>query len=220
MTPDRAADLAAAVKRLGLPTFLGGSSRGLLGRYRDIQFRHKRTAALKEADVVIVAGFPFDFRLGYGLKINKKANLVSVNLDAGALKKNRTPQVPIQSHPGHFLVELSRRVGALGPWTEWFATLKTREDKRDAEIAAKATTDGPMVDPVYLFQRIEDQIADDSILIVDGGDFVATGSYIVRPRGPLGWLDPGVFGTLGGRRRLRGRRHHRPPQRRGLALLR
>ena len=32
---------------------------------------------------------------------------------------------------------------------------------------------------------------------VDGGDFVATGSYILRPRAPLSWLDPGVFGTLG-----------------------
>jgi len=40
-------------------------------------------------------------------------------------------------------------------------------------------------------------IGDNSILIGDGGDFVATASYIVRPRGPLTWLDPGVFGTLG-----------------------
>ena len=30
-----------------------------------------------------------------------------------------------------------------------------------------------------------------------GGDFVATSSYILRPRGPLAWLDPGAFGTLG-----------------------
>jgi acetolactate synthase-1/2/3 large subunit len=35
------------------------------------------------------------------------------------------------------------------------------------------------------------------VLVVDGGDFVATAAYIVRPRRPLSWLDPGVFGTLG-----------------------
>ena len=40
-------------------------------------------------------------------------------------------------------------------------------------------------------------MADDAVLVVDGGDFVATASYIVRPRAPLSWLDPGVFGTLG-----------------------
>jgi acetolactate synthase-like protein len=40
-------------------------------------------------------------------------------------------------------------------------------------------------------------LPDDSVLVVDGGDFVATASYVVRPRGPLRWLDPGAFGTLG-----------------------
>ena len=34
-------------------------------------------------------------------------------------------------------------------------------------------------------------------MVGDGGDFVATVSYTVSPRGPLQWLDPGVFGTLG-----------------------
>jgi hypothetical protein len=33
--------------------------------------------------------------------------------------------------------------------------------------------------------------------VADGGDFVATGSYVLHPRGPLTWLDPGAFGTLG-----------------------
>jgi acetolactate synthase-like protein len=33
--------------------------------------------------------------------------------------------------------------------------------------------------------------------VVDGGDFVATMAYVLRPRRPLSWLDPGVFGTLG-----------------------
>jgi acetolactate synthase-1/2/3 large subunit len=197
MTPDRAETLAAAVEKLGLPTFLGGSSRGLLGRTNRIQFRHKRSAALKEADVVIVAGFPFDFRLGYGMKINKRANLISVNLDATALKKNRRPEIAIQTHPGHFLVQLAERTEGHGDWESFFSDLREREEARDAEITGKATTEGPLVDPVHLFMRIEEKIDDDSILIVDGGDFVATGAYIVRPRGPLCWLDPGVFGTLG-----------------------
>ena len=38
---------------------------------------------------------------------------------------------------------------------------------------------------------------DNSVIVADGGDFVGTASYLVRPRKPLSWLDPGVFGTLG-----------------------
>ncbi len=48
-----------------------------------------------------------------------------------------------------------------------------------------------------MFFALEDRLPDDSVLVVDGGDFVATGAYILRPRGPLSWLDPGAFGTLG-----------------------
>ncbi|CAH8464586.1 unnamed protein product [Schistosoma turkestanicum] len=39
--------------------------------------------------------------------------------------------------------------------------------------------------------------SEDSIIIADGGDFVGSAAYIVRPRQPLSWLDPGPFGTLG-----------------------
>jgi acetolactate synthase-like protein len=197
VSPERAEELAEAVRRLGIPTFLGGTSRGLLGRFCDTQFRHKRSAALKEADVVIVAGFPFDFRLGYGLKINKKACLVSINLDPKALRKNRRPTLAVNEHPGHFLVQLASRTTGTPDWSAWIEKLTAAERERDEEIERKASTEGPGVDPIHLFLRIEEQIDDDSVLIVDGGDFVATAAYIVRPRGPLRWLDPGVFGTLG-----------------------
>lgn len=199
MSPDDALDLADAINVLGLPTYLGGTARGLLGRYSDIQFRHKRTAALKEADVVIIAGFPFDFRLGYGRKINSKATLIAANLSPHDLRKNRKPDVAIEMHPGKLIEELaSRSTGPKRVWDEWFVELREREDARDAEIAADAEAhDGDLVSPLYFFQRLEELMSDDGVIIVDGGDFVATGSYILRPRGPFRWLDPGVFGTLG-----------------------
>ena len=40
-------------------------------------------------------------------------------------------------------------------------------------------------------------LADVKQMVLDGGDFVATASYITAPRAPLSWLDPGAFGTLG-----------------------
>jgi acetolactate synthase-1/2/3 large subunit len=193
-----AGPIADAVRALGVPTWLGGMARGLLGRYSDIQFRHKRSAALKEADLVLVAGFPFDFRLGYGRSISSRATLVAVNLSSSELRKNRRPEIPVQMHSGEFLRELAHAVGGgLGPWSGWFDTLRARELERDEEIGEQAQASTDLVNPLQLFQRIEEKMADDAVLVVDGGDFVATASYILRPRQPLSWLDPGVFGTLG-----------------------
>ena len=53
------------------------------------------------------------------------------------------------------------------------------------------------VNPLVLCQAIDRALAPKSIVVADGGDFVSTASYIVRPRAPLSWLDPGPFGTLG-----------------------
>ena len=190
--------LADAVRGLGIPTWLGGAARGLLGRRSDIQFRHKRGAALKEADLVIVAGFPFDFRLGYGRSISSRATLVAANLSAGEMRKNRRPEIPVHMHAGEFLRSLAGTVGGgLGPWTDWFDTLREREAERDQEIQSQAKAPSELVNPLELFLKLEEKMADDAVLIVDGGDFVATAAYILRPRQPLSWLDPGVFGTLG-----------------------
>jgi acetolactate synthase-1/2/3 large subunit len=193
--PEKVAD---AVRALGIPVYLGGMARGLLGKTSDIQFRHERGKALREADLVIIAGFPFDFRLKYGQAIPKSAKLVGVNLSAATLRKNRIPDTAVRMHPGEFLVELARHVGSEASGrTEWLATLGKREAQRDAEISKPQEPVKGRVNPLKFFLELEKKLADDAILVADGGDFVGTASYVLRPRGPLGWLDPGVYGTLG-----------------------
>ena len=187
--------IARALGQLGIPVFLAGMARGLLGRTHELQLRHNRGAALKEADCVIVCGFPFDFRLGYGRGINRHGTLIAANLSSEELKKNRRPDIAVEMHAGDFLVALSEKV--TGNWGEWLGQLKAKEAARDAEIVGKAAAQGELIDPLHFFTRMDEAMSDDAVLVVDGGDFVATASYILRPRAPLSWLDPGVFGTLG-----------------------
>lgn len=49
-------ELTDAVTKMGIPTFLSGMARGLLGQHNRVQCRHSesRRKALKEADVVIL----------------------------------------------------------------------------------------------------------------------------------------------------------------------
>jgi len=188
--------IARAIGQLGAPVFLAGTARGLLGRTHELQLRHNRGAALKEADCIIVCGFPFDFRLGYGRGLNKQATLIAANLSTEELKKNKRPDIAVEMHGGEFLVALAGQASG-GSWPEWLAALKAKEAARDTEIAGKAAPQGELIDPLHFFLRLEEAMSDDAVLVVDGGDFVATASYIVRPRAPLSWLDPGVFGTLG-----------------------
>lgn len=188
--------LAAAVERIGVPTWLAGMARGLLGRTSGLQFRHARGRSLKEADFILVAGFPFDFRLGYGRGFGR-ALVASVNRSAKELELNRKPDIAVHASPAAFLRRLAEVKGPDPDRSAWFAAVRDREETRDREIADAQRVEGDRVDPLYFLSRLEAALQDDAILVADGGDFVGSAAYTLRPRGPLSWLDPGAFGTLG-----------------------
>jgi thiamine pyrophosphate-dependent acetolactate synthase large subunit-like protein len=194
--PGEAEAIANAVERLGMPTWLAGMARGLLGASHPLHLRHRRRDALKEADLVILAGMPIDFRLDYGRVISGRAKLVTAGRDEKTLSKNRRPAVAVHGDAGRFLQLLSDSCGG-GAWQEWRDTLRARDAERDEQIARQAGVPAPPINPLRLLQRIDVAMADDSVIVADGGDFVASASYVLHPRCPLRWLDPGVFGTLG-----------------------
>ena len=220
---ENATKLAAAVEDLGIPTFLGGMARGLLGAKSQTQIRQNRGGALKKADLVILAGTVCDFRLGYGRDLPKNAKIVSINRgkEAGSMNLGTfwAASLVSVSDPGLFVRSLASKLGPapserFGDWTQ---SLKEAESRKDAANRAKAleaalgrvsvSPNGPtkidnsssapeLINPLALLLAVEEILPDNAILVADGGDFVATASYILKPRGPLMWLDPGAFGKL------------------------
>ena len=194
--PDRLPELIAAIEKLGIPVYLSGLARGLLGKGHPLQCRHKRRVALRESDLVLLCGVPSDFRLDYGAHV-RRCHLISINLSARDLKMNRRPDQALLADPCQTLVDIAGLVEVSPSRGEWRSTLSERDQIRDAEIAEMADQDVEYINPIHLCQRLEEGLSEDSLLVGDGGDFVATAAYTVSPRGPLCWLDPGVFGTLG-----------------------
>ena len=196
--PEKATRIAQALKKIGVPVYLSGMARGLLGENDPIQFKQKRKEALKECDLVILLGVPADFRLNYGAHIKARTLHIAANLDAKDLKKNKRPHVAVHGDPGDLLLQLAEEKATTASQLEpWFSTLREREKLREAEIVKDATKKMGYINPVDFFLKAAPHLSQKTILVADGGDFVGTGAYIVRPGGPLTWLDPGVFGTLG-----------------------
>ncbi|MBW7885691.1 MAG: thiamine pyrophosphate-binding protein [Caldilineaceae bacterium] len=189
--------VAAAIEQIGAPVYLSGMARGLLGRDHPLQMRHSRRDALREADFVLLAGVACDFRLDYGNHIRRRAFLVSANRSKEDLTKNRKPDLGMLADPGLALRQLADSLPAGSRWDMWRSSLRARDEARNAEIEAQAHTAVGKVNPLYLCKEVDRALTSKSIVIGDGGDFVATAAYIVQPPGPLRWLDPGAFGTLG-----------------------
>ena len=191
--------LAEAVRALRVPVYLSGMARGLLGTGDPLQVRHMRKEALREADLVILAGVPCDFRLDYGRHVGRHAVLVAANRSRDDIAKNRRPTLAVPGAPELFLRGLARVAsGPASAWASWLAVLQARDAARDAQIAAQAREEAPGgTNPLGLCRALEAALDEDSVIVADGGDFVSTASYVLRPRRPLSWLDPGPFGTLG-----------------------
>jgi len=187
--------LATAVADLGVPVYLSGMARGLLGRNHELHLRHKRRLALKESDCVLLAGVPCDFRLDYGSHIPRRATFVSINRSRHDMTMNRRPNIGVQTDAGSFLRALGKACKVNR--NEWLQQLRARDEEREGEIKAGSEVRADHINPLRLLKEIDAVMEDDSIIVADGGDFVATASYTVKPRGPLSWLDPGAFGTLG-----------------------
>ena len=119
------------------------------------------------------------------------------------------PTIASQSDPCHFLIQLAQVLNSkngLSIDSNWLPSLKLKEKEKEEvnklKCKEKAFGTGDqngkeLVNPLHLFHELEKTLPDQSILVADGGDFVATAAYTLRPRGPLSWLDPGAYGTLG-----------------------
>lgn len=72
----------------------------------------------------------------------------------------------------------------------WFDQLNERErlkEENNTKKALEKCKDGRL-NPLLLLKALQNVLTDDTILVADGGDFVGSAAYILRPRGPLQWL--------------------------------
>jgi len=79
----------------------------------------------------------------------------------------------------------------------WIAEIAEEETKKIAKMSAQleAETDPP--NPLRVCAEVDKRLADDAIVVGDGGDFVATAAYTLHLHRPFSWMDPGPLGTLG-----------------------
>lgn len=202
LPPVKAEDTRSNLEAIGIPCFLGGMSRGLLGPNNRLHIRQRRTEALKEADLVVLIGSVCDFRLQYGRSLGTRSVVIAVNRNKSQLYLNAgvswNPTLALLGDPGFFVQQLSEALDGYTCDPSWIDSLKSRDKERE-ENNLKKSEDVPEehLNPLKVLHLTEKVMSDNTIMVADGGDFVGTASYILRPRGPLKWLDPGPFGTLG-----------------------
>jgi acetolactate synthase-1/2/3 large subunit len=196
---DAAMQLAAFAEQLGAPVYLNGAGRGSLSADHPHFFSHTRKDALAEADVVLIAGTPLDFRLGYGAGIGEKAQIVQIDSDPTEIGRNRAVEVGIIGDSRSVLQQLTTALDGQPRTGAWLRGLREREKAKAERQAAYERSDQVPIHHFRLARELDEvaRAAGDSMFVADGGNWVAIAAKVIQLRKPGRWLDPGPLGCLG-----------------------
>ena len=191
------------VDETGIPVISNGMGRGIVPGGHPQLVTKARSAALNGADVVVVVGTPLDFRLGYGVFGGKDgatpAQVVHIADSPGQVSQHATLAASAAGDlTSCFTGILSGLFATAKPdWSPWLADLQAQvaeATRRDNELMG---AEADPIHPARIYGELLPRLADDAVVIGDGGDFVSFAGKYVEPKRPGGWLDPGPYGCLG-----------------------
>ena len=194
-----AIDLA---RSLNIALYMNGASRGILPPGDPHYFNRTRSSAFKKADVIVIVGTPFDFRMGYGKRISNEATLIHIDQDYRTVGKNRDVTLGLAGDPGAILQAIHREVApnmqnGSDKRKSWLDELRAEEIEKTEKLMPMFKSEESPIHPYRLAWEINEFLTENTIYIGDGGDIVTISAQAVQPRSPGNWMDPGALGSLG-----------------------
>lgn len=180
---------------LQIPVITNGTARGIIPRGNPLLATKARSFAFRSADLILVVGTPLDFRLGYG--DFGSAKVIHVSDSPAGIATHATLSASTSGDlPAIFTAltnSLSHQVS--NEWRESITQAALKSASKERELLE---ADLSPIHPARIYGELLPKLADDAVIIGDGGDFVSFAGKFVEPVRPGCWLDPGPFGCLGG----------------------
>jgi len=188
-------------RQLNIPAYMNGAGRGTLAPGDPHHFHQTRSYAFEKADVIVIVGTPFDFRMGYGRRLRAET-VVQIDLDYRTVGKNRDISLGLVGDAGAILSAVTQAASGrvdngARRREEWLKELREAERKAVDAQKPRLLSDANPIHPLRLAHELNQFLTEDTTFIGDGGDIVTFSGGVVQPKSPGHWMDPGPLGTLG-----------------------
>jgi len=156
---------------------------------------------LPEADLIILAGAEWDYRVGqiHPPAIPEGAKVVRIHADAARLRQGLEAHLSIQASPAAALAQLTEacREANCPPASEWLAEAQGRlkEHRASCRTAVDRLPEGTKGADVVL--AIGEVLTDDTLMLVDGGNIGQWFHQLLADRYPGHWVTCGASGVVG-----------------------
>jgi acetolactate synthase-1/2/3 large subunit len=195
------------VEETGIPVIANGMGRGIIPGGHPQLVTKARSTSFNQADLVIVVGTPLDFRLGFGVFGGKDGATPALTVHVADSPGQVSTHAELAgSASGDLTMFFNGLFAALTDpsehgrrpdWSSWVGTLQTEVAAATARDNELLTASADPIHPARIYGELLPRLADDAVVIGDGGDFVSFAGKFVEPKRPGGWLDPGPYGCLG-----------------------
>jgi len=197
---DRAeSSLLHLATELSLPVFCNGLGRGTIPADDAHAFSRARSAALRDADLVVAVGTPLDFRLRFG--DFGAARVVHIADSPEQVAKHVQLAAGVSGDLSVVLDAIaeaaSRLDGRRTAHGEWLESLRAVESRLREEEHADLHSQAAPIKPSRIYGELLRRLDRDAVVIGDGGDFVSYAGRYVDTFTPGCFLDPGPYGCLG-----------------------
>jgi len=187
-------------RAFNIPAFMNGAGRGTLPPGDPHHFQLTRGYAFGKADVIIIVGTPFDFRMGYGKRL-KAETVVQIDRSYSTVGKNRDISLGLVGDVGAILAAVTQAASRSSNGSQkrmpWLEELRAEEHRLYEARLPKIKDDTTPIHPLRLAHEINEFLTENTVFIGDGGDVVTSAGGVVQPKAPGHWMDPGPLGTLG-----------------------
>ena len=187
--------LVAFADAAQVPVFVNGMGRGTIPADHALAFSRARSLALKEADVVIVAGTPLDFRLGFGRF--GQAQVVQLCDARNQIAGHADLVEAVAGNLGAMFGTLANETKRAESRESWVVRLRDEERAIRTAEAPDLDADASPIKPARIYGELRKRLDRDAIVVGDGGDFVSYAGKLIESYEPGTFLDPGPYGCLG-----------------------
>ncbi|MDP7538893.1 MAG: thiamine pyrophosphate-binding protein [Alphaproteobacteria bacterium] len=194
-------ELVRLLNRVGAAYLDTGESRGLVPDDHPTAVTAMRGRVMADVDLVVTVGRCLDFQLAYGSPaIFGNAKFLRIADVPSELRDNRRGAVEVLANPARALAAMLDVAGNRTPAVDgdWITGLRAGHAERATRLRDAMTNAAPGADgrmhPNRMLGALQDHLDKDSVVVIDGGDFLSFARVALSASTVL---DPGPFGCIG-----------------------
>ena len=196
-------ELRAFVDKAGIPIYTTPQGRGVVPEDHPYCYPAVRSAAFREADLIMVIGTRMNYIIGHAAppRFNQDATIVRIDIDDEEV--STSPRAVDIGIVGDAKAVLGQVLAAMdGKITQdsfhgWRRHLADEEASKRSRPGGNAQSDEVPIHPLRLCEEIKNFMDRDAILVVDGQEILNYGRQSMPTYAPGHRLNSGPFGTMG-----------------------